>query len=111
AMPCLAEEIMHNGVAACSQDPRFPKVEPAELASLEYSVDVLTEPERISSAAELDVRRFGVIVEDGDKRGLLLPDLDGIDDVAQQIAIAKRKAGIAENVSPVLYRFEVVRHR
>ena len=107
---CLAEEIMHNGVAACSQDPRFPCVEARELTQLEYSVDVLTEPERIRSSAELDVQRYGVIVEDGDKRGLLLPDLDGVDSVEQQLAIARRKAGISESANPVLYRFEVVRH-
>ena len=101
---------MHNGVAACSQDPRFPCVEARELTQLEYSVDVLTEPERIRSSAELDVQRYGVIVEDGDKRGLLLPDLDGVDSVEQQLAIARRKAGISESANPVLYRFEVVRH-
>ena len=70
----------------------------------------VTEPERIRSSAELDVQRYGVIVEDGDKRGLLLPDLDGVDSVEQQLAIARRKAGISESANPVLYRFEVVRH-
>ena len=108
--PCLGEEILHNAVSAASQDPRFPAVEEYELPSLEYSVDVLTEPEKIDSPAQLDVRRYGVIVVDGDKRGLLLPDLDGIDSVEEQISIAKRKAGIAENITPRLLRFEVVRH-
>lgn len=107
---CLAEEILHNAVSACSQDPRFPDVDVYELPELEYSVDVLTAPEKITSPEGLNTKRYGVIVEDGDKRGLLLPDLDGVDTVEEQIAIAKRKAGIAENIRPQLYRFEVVRH-
>lgn len=110
ALSCLADEIMQNGISACSRDPRFPKVEAWELPELEYSVDVLTSPERVFSPDELDPKRFGVIVEEGDKRGLLLPDLDGVDTVEEQIAIAKRKAGIGEDVTPALSRFEVVRH-
>ena len=108
--PCLGEEILQNAVSACSQDPRFPAVDACELPELEYSVDVLTVPEKIASPDELDVRRYGVIVEEGDKRGLLLPDLDGVESVDEQIAIAKRKAGIDASVQPQLYRFEVVRH-
>lgn len=107
---CLGEEIMHNAVSAASQDPRFPAVDACELPELEYSVDVLTVPEKVASPEELDVKRYGVIVEEGDKRGLLLPDLDGVDTVDEQLAIAKRKAGIDENARPQLYRFEVVRH-
>ena len=39
--------------------------------------------------------RYGVIVTKGWRRGLLLPDLEGVDDVTTQVAIAMRKAGIA----------------
>ena len=74
-------------------------------------MDVLTTPEPISSEAELDVKRYGVIVEKGYRRGLLLPDLEGVDSVEYQVCIAKRKAGIGENEQGVrLYRFEVIRH-
>lgn len=107
----IAEEILQNGVSACSRDPRFPAVREDELDSLEYSVDVLGDAESISSFDELDPRRYGVIVTQGWKRGLLLPNLDGVDTVEQQVSIAKRKAGISvrdDNVS--LQRFEVVRH-
>ena len=107
----LAQEIIDNAVSASTRDPRFDPIRPDELKWLEISVDVLGEAEPIKSAAELDVKRYGVIVTKGRKRGLLLPDLDGVDTVEQQIAIAKRKAGIAEwdrNVQ--LERFEVVRH-
>lgn len=106
----LAEEIIKNAVSASSEDPRFEPIEPDELKWLDISVDVLGEAERINSKAELDVKRYGVIVESGYKRGLLLPDLDGVDTVDEQIDIARRKAGIPEGSNMDLYRFEVVRH-
>ena len=107
----LAQEIIANAVSASTRDPRFDAIRADELPWLEISVDVLGEAEPVSSAAELDVRRYGVIVTKGRKRGLLLPDLDGVDTVEQQIAIAKSKAGIAEWDKKVeLQRFEVVRH-
>ena len=107
---CLAQEIIQNGVSACSRDPRFPAVRVSELESLEYSVDVLAEPEDIASEDELDVKKYGVIVSDGYRRGLLLPDLEGVDSVAEQIAIARQKAGIGPHEKINLQRFEVVRH-
>lgn len=107
----VAHEVVRNGIAACSQDPRFPAVMPDELDTLSYSVDVLAPPESVASPAELDTRRFGVIVTQGRKRGLLLPNLDGIDTVEQQLSIAKQKAGISPFDDDVqLERFEVVRH-
>lgn len=106
----LAEEIMHNAVSACSEDPRFSPVEAWEVDRLTISVDVLGETEKISSPEELDVTRYGVIVTKGARRGLLLPNLEGVDTVEEQIAIAKQKAGIKEYESVELERFEVVRH-
>ncbi len=106
----LAEEIMHNAVSACSADPRFDPVEDWEVERLTISVDVLGETEKISSPEELDVTRYGVIVTRGKKRGLLLPNLEGVDTIEQQIAIAKQKAGIREHESVELGRFEVIRH-
>ncbi len=107
----LAEEIIRNAVSAVSEDPRFDAVRPDELKWLEINVDVLTTPERISSKAELDVKKYGVIVQQGMKRGLLLPDLDGVDTVEDQIDIARRKGNIAPDADVELFRFEVVRHR
>ena len=107
----IAEEIIDNAVSAASRDPRFHAVQPEELDQLVYSVDVLGETEEISSEEELDVTRYGVVVSRGYKRGLLLPNLEGVDTVEDQIAIAKRKAGIPESAQDVrLERFEVVRH-
>lgn len=106
----LAEEIMHNAVSACSEDSRFSPVEAWEVERLTISVDVLGETEKISSPEELDVTRYGVIVTRGGRRGLLLPNLEGVDTVEQQIAIAKQKAGIKDHESVELERFEVIRH-
>ena len=107
---CLAEEIMGNAVSASLRDPRFDPITPRELPWLEISVDVLGVPEPIASQDELDVKRYGVIVTQGRKRGLLLPDLDGVDTVEQQVEIACRKAGITPGSRVKLERFEVVRH-
>lgn len=107
----LACEIVRNGVLAASQDPRFAPVRSDDLPFLSYSVDVLGAPELVSSLDELDAHRFGVIVSKGARRGLLLPDLEGVEDVVDQLSIAKRKAGIAPDETGVrIERFEVVRH-
>ncbi|MBQ3867541.1 MAG: AmmeMemoRadiSam system protein A, partial [Clostridia bacterium] len=106
----VAEEIIRNAVSACSCDDRFTPVRAEELAGLEISVDVLGAPEPVASMAELDVKRYGVIVSRGLKRGLLLPDLDGVDTVEEQVDIARRKGGIRADEPYELERFEVVRH-
>ena len=107
----LAEEIVSNAIAASTRDPRFYPIREEELPLLTIHVDVLGEAEPIRSTAELDVKRYGVIVTKGIRRGLLLPDLEGVDTVEYQVAIARQKAGIRENETGVqLERFEVVRH-
>lgn len=106
----VAKEIVQNAVAAGTRDPRFPPVRPDELEELEYSVDVLDQPEPVDSSAQLDPKTYGVIVSYGCKRGLLLPDLDGVDTVEEQVAIARRKGGIREDDPYTLQRFKVVRH-
>lgn len=107
----LAEEIVQNAVSAGTRDPRFPPVRPEELDELEYSVDVLGQPEPVGSPARLDPKVYGVIVSCGRKRGLLLPDLDGVDTVEEQLDIARRKGGIREEEPYTLQRFKVVRHQ
>lgn len=107
----VAEEILHNAVSAGTGDPRFDPVTLKELPALVYSVDVLGTPESIPSPDGLDAARYGVIVTSGHRRGLLLPHLEGVDTPAQQIAIAKEKAGIRRDESCSLERFEVVRHQ
>ena len=107
----VAEEIVQNAVSAGAEDPRFSPVEPEELADLVYSVDVLTPPESVEDETALDAARYGIIVEGmGGRRGLLLPALLGVNDVAEQVAIARKKGGIGANEPVKLYRFEVVRH-
>ena len=107
----LAEEIIRNAVSAAAHDPRFDPIRPEELPWLEINVDVLGEAEDIASESELDVKRYGVIVSSGPKRGLLLPDLDGVDTVDEQVDIAMKKGGISPREKITLERFEVIRHR
>ena len=107
----VAEETIANAISSATRDPRFLPVGPEELAQLEYSVDVLTEPEAVESEADLDPKRYGVIVESGWQKGLLLPDLEGVDTVEQQLEITRAKAGIGPDEPVNLYRFEVRRYR
>lgn len=106
----VAQEIINNAISASTKDPRFDPITKDELEWLDINVDILGDPEDIDSPDELDVKRYGVIVSAGYKRGLLLPDLDGVDSVEQQIDIARRKGGIGEREKYKLQRFEVIRH-
>lgn len=105
--PSLAEETIRNAIAAATRDPRFPPVSPRELPDLRLDVSVLYPPEPIDSTEQLDPKRYGVIVQRGRRRGLLLPDIEGIDDAETQIAIARQKAWINPDEKVQLYRFRV----
>jgi len=107
----IAEEIIQNAVSSGTKDPRFYPVDESELPELAYSVDVLFPPEPISSFDELDVLKYGVIVTSGYRRGLLLPNLDGVDAVSDQVSIALKKAGIGPGEKYDMERFEVARHK
>ena len=107
----VAHEVVRNAISAATCDPRFPAVRVGELDTIQYSVDVLTPPERVKDTGELDPRRYGVIVQSGGRRGLLLPDLEGVDTVDYQISIAMQKAGIPPGTPVELSRFEVKRYQ
>jgi AmmeMemoRadiSam system protein A len=109
----VALEVIHNAIAAATQDPRFPPVMPDEMEGLSIKVDVLSTPEPVAGPEELDPKRYGVIVqatEGWHRRGLLLPDLEGVDTVAEQIRICRLKAGIGPSEPIELLRFEVHRY-
>lgn len=106
----LGAEVVQNAISAATADPRFPAVTAEELDSLSYSVDVLGQPEPIASQQELDPARYGVIVQAGQRQGLLLPDLPGVDSVAEQVSIARQKAGIRASEPVQLLRFTVTRY-
>lgn len=109
--PSLLDEIIYCAISACSSDPRFNPIDTTELNRLEIKVDRLYEPQRIYDLGELDVIRYGVIVEQGPKRGLLLPNLEGVDSIEAQVQIAKEKAEITSEDDLIYYRFEVERHQ
>jgi len=106
----VAEEVIANAIAAATQDPRFMPVRPAELPLLEISVDVLSPLEEVAGTDELDPRKFGVVVEHGGRRGLLLPDLPQVTSAEMQVRIAKQKAGLRPEDPAKVYRFTVQRY-
>ena len=106
----LAQEITKNAIQAAFYDPRFFPIEEEEIDDLSISVDVLGEPEPVDCMSKLDPDKYGVIVKQGQRTGLLLPDLDGVETVEQQVNIAKQKAGIVSDEDIELYRFEVKRY-
>lgn len=107
----VANEIIRNAIESSTQDPRFPPMGKDELADLEISVDVLRAPEPVKSIKELDAKRFGVIIKAGMKKGLLLPDLPGVNTPEEQIGICRQKAGIGDDEPLELFKFEVRRFR
>lgn len=107
--PTLAEEVVHNAIEAAVHDPRFASVHEIELDDLDIKVDVLHPPESCT-LEDLDPARYGVIVTSGHRRGLLLPDLEGVDDVAAQVGIAMRKGGISPGERCAIERFKVDRY-
>lgn len=108
--PTVALEVLHNAVGAAIADPRFPPLTLDEVAVVEISVDVLTQPEPVIHTAQLDPKRYGVIVQAGAHVGVLLPDIPEITTVEQQLAIARLKAGIPPDEPAMIYRFEVSRY-
>ncbi len=111
AFPRLYEEIIHNAEAAADSDPRFMPLRPEEAGKCRVSVDVLEEPVPAACISELDPVIYGVIVEKGQRRGVLLPDLEGVETPEQQVSIAMRKAGIISREGMKLWKFRVSRYR
>jgi AmmeMemoRadiSam system protein A len=107
----IEAETIVNAISAATKDLRFHPVEEDELEDLTYSVDVLSSPEKIRDLAELDPRKYGIIVVSGHRRGLLLPDIEGVDTVEEQLRIAKMKADTLPHEEVEIYRFEVKRYK
>ncbi|WP_292598439.1 AmmeMemoRadiSam system protein A [Mesotoga sp. UBA6090] len=105
----IAREIIQNAISAAIRDPRFPPVKPDDLPDLELSVDILSLPEK-ATVSDLDPKKFGVVVSLGCRRGVLLPDLEGVNTVHQQLGIALKKAGIGESENYNIFRFSVERY-
>ena len=107
----IAEEIVYNAISSATQDPRFSSIKESELDELEYSVDILTAPKPVADASKLNAKKDGIIVQSGWRRGLLLPDLEGVDTLQQQIEICRMKAGISPDEPVELFSFEVRRYK
>ncbi len=113
SQPSIAEEIIENAISAATRDPRFPPVEEEELKDIEISVDILSKPEPVENRKRLNPKKYGVIVSKDWQKGLLLPDLEGVDTVEHQLEIAKQKAGLFSTPDEELdiYRFTVTRYK
>lgn len=107
----IAEEIIANAISSATKDPRFPPIDKRELADLQYSVDVLSTPQKVKNKSELDPKKYGVIVSSGLRRGLLLPDLEGVNTVDDQLRIAMLKAGIGPDEDIEIFKFTVKRYK
>jgi AmmeMemoRadiSam system protein A len=114
-IPCeenIYKEIVRNAIAAATEDPRFYPVQEDELNDITYSVDVLSGPEKVSDISELDPKRYGIIVVKGYRKGLLLPDLEGVNTVEEQLMITKMKAGIDPSDKDIeIFKFTVERFK
>jgi AmmeMemoRadiSam system protein A len=106
----IGAETIRNAISAATQNYRFSPVKEDELEELDYSVDVLSCPEKVNDISELNPKKYGVIVVSGQRRGLLLPDLEGVDTVEEQLKITRMKAGILPHEEIEIYRFEVKRY-
>lgn len=105
----MKDDIVKNAIAAATKDPRFPPVTISELSSLSYSVDVLKKPFKAENISALNPKKYGVMVRKGSRQGLLLPDIDGVNTVYDQLNVACLKAGISLYDNPEVYAFEVIR--
>jgi len=111
ACDSIASETILNAISAATKDPRFYPVKEDELDELSYTVDVLSCPEKVSDLSGLDPQKYGIIVVSGNRRGLLLPDIQGVDTVEEQLRITRMKAGILPHEDVEIYRFEVQRYK
>ncbi len=106
----IAIETIRNAISAATKDPRFNPVKEGELKELEYSVDILSSPQKIKDISELDPKKYGVIVTCGNRKGVLLPDLEGVNTIEEQLRIAKMKAFILPDEKIDIFKFGVERH-
>ena len=106
----MAEEIISKAISSCTYDPRFEPITEDELDYLEIHVDILGELEEINSKEDLDVKRYGIVVSTKEKRGVLLPNIDSVETIEDQIKIAMEKGNIQEEEDYKIERFEVIRH-
>jgi AmmeMemoRadiSam system protein A len=109
--PNLAEAIIHTAIASATDDPRFPPMVAAELSGLQVKVDVLSPMEPVANIEELDEKVYGVLIQSGYHRALLLPDIPSVDSVLHQLELVRRKAGLSLKEPAELYRFTVKRYQ
>lgn len=108
--PTLAEAVIKTAIASATDDPRFPPMTLSEMAGLQIKVDVLSPLEPVTDTRTLDEKIYGVVVQSGQRRAVLLPNIAGVDSVARQLELVRKKAGIGPNEPVTWYRFTVTRY-
>jgi AmmeMemoRadiSam system protein A len=103
----LTAELEECALAAAFDDPRFPPLEKEELSKICIEVSLLGDLEDVTDIRELDCKKYGVVVSSGYRRGLLLPDIQGVETVEMQLDIARRKARIIDTEKVKIQRFLV----
>ncbi|MDO8424755.1 MAG: AmmeMemoRadiSam system protein A [bacterium] len=107
----IAEEVIRNAIASATQDDRFAKIAKEEVSHLSFTIYVLNPPEQVTSTQQLDPKKFGAIVMTTEKCGLLLPDLEGVETVEQQLNICCQKGGIDPLKEKIaIFKFEVQKY-
>lgn len=111
AEPTLAEAIIRTAIASATQDPRFPPLSLEEVEGLQVKVDILSSMELVTDIQALNEKVYGVLIRAGKRQALLLPDIELVQSVGQQLALVRRKAGLELEEPAQLYRFTVIRHQ
>ncbi len=109
--PTLAEAIIKTAISSATDDPRFPPMVLAEMEGLKIKVDVLSPMEPVSDISELDEKIYGILIQSGQRRAVLLPDIDVVKSVPHQLELVRRKADLAPDEPADLYRFTVTRYK
>ena len=109
--PNLAEAIIHTAIASAIDDPRFPPMTSTELEGLDVKIDVLSPMEPVADINQLNEKIYGVFIQSGHHRALLLPDIAAVDSVARQLQLVRHKAGLSVDEPAELYRFTVTRYQ
>ena len=110
----IAKEIIQNAISAATDDYRFGKIKEEELPFLSYTVYILNPPEQVESIKELNPKKYGIIIRTAEtpmRSALLLPDLEGVNTIEEQMDIVCQKGGInpAED-KLIIFRFTVEKH-
>lgn len=109
----LYETVIRAALYAACQDQRFPPVTADELQNLEIEISVLTTPKRIQDPSLIEVGKHGLIISQGDHKGILLPQVPVENNWPREEFLERAclKAGLPRNAwtsGAEIYIFEAI---